>query len=95
MFVLKRLAQSTFLDHKFAESEKYFKVCNDLCPLVSSNPANLFSTQKNLLVFYSYTNLDQALDLGNRMLKDVETTVPMALKELYFLIGVSYIPLIL
>jgi hypothetical protein len=34
--------------------------------------------------------LNKAEDLGNRMLKDVEETVPMALKELYFLIGVIF-----
>ena len=57
---------------------------------MTNNPANLFSAQKNLLIFYTHTNLDQALSLGNRMLKDVEQTVPMALKELYFLIAVIF-----
>ena len=90
LFILKRLAYATFKDHKYSESEKYFKVCNDLCSVVTNNPANLFSAQKNLLIFYTHTNLDQALSLGNRMLKDVEQTVPMALKELYFLIGVIF-----
>ena len=43
LFILKRLAYATFKDHKYSESEKYFKVCNDLCSVVTNNPANLFS----------------------------------------------------
>ncbi len=60
LFVLKRLAYVCFLDRRYSESEKYFKVSNDLTPLVTKNPANIFSSQKNLLLFYTYANLETA-----------------------------------
>ncbi len=68
LYVLKRLAHVTFLQHKYAESEKYFTVCNNLSPIVSKNPANIFQNKKNLLLFYTYTNLEKANMLGNEML---------------------------
>ena len=43
LYVLKRLAYVCFLDRRYAESEKYFKVSGDLTPLVTKNPSNLFS----------------------------------------------------
>jgi hypothetical protein len=64
LFVLKRLAYVSFLDRRYAESEKYFRVSNDLTPLVTKNPANIFSSQKNMLLFYSYCNLENAEKLG-------------------------------
>jgi hypothetical protein len=42
LYVLKRLAYVCFMDHKYSESERYFKVCNDLTPIVTKNPNNLF-----------------------------------------------------
>ncbi len=60
LYVLKRLAYVCFLDQRYQESEKYFRVSNDLTPLVTSNPSNIFSSQKNLLLFYTYANLDNA-----------------------------------
>jgi hypothetical protein len=44
LIVLKRLAYVCFLDRRYGESEKYFKVSNDLTPLVTKNPNNLFSS---------------------------------------------------
>jgi len=44
LFVLKRLAYVSFLDRRYAESEKYFRVSNDLTPLVTKNPSNIFSS---------------------------------------------------
>jgi hypothetical protein len=43
LYVLKRLAYVSFLDHRYSQSEKYFKVCNDLTSVVTTNPANIFS----------------------------------------------------
>jgi hypothetical protein len=43
LFVLKRLAYVSFLDRRYAEAEKYFRVSNDLTPVVSKNPSNIFS----------------------------------------------------
>eukprot|EP00347_Sterkiella_histriomuscorum_P014449 403360823 len=87
LYVLKRLAYSTYKEHKYDESEKYFKVCNQLSQIVTKNPANHFSAQKNLLIYYTYTNLDKALDLGNRLMADIDDTLPVYSKELCFLTG--------
>jgi hypothetical protein len=71
LFVLKRLAYVSFLDRRYGESEKYFKVSNDLTPIVTKNPANIFSSQKNLLLFYSYCNLENAEKLGEQLIRDI------------------------
>ena len=88
LFVLKRLAYVSFLDRRYAESEKYFRVSNDLTPLVTTNPSNIFNSQKNLLLFYTYCNLDKATELGEGMIRDIEDTLPVHSKELCFLMGV-------
>ncbi len=90
LFVLKRLAYVSFLDRRYAEAEKYFRVSNDLTPVVSKNPSNIFSAQKNLLLFYTYANLDNAVQLGEQLIKDIEDTLPAHSKELCFLMGVIY-----
>jgi len=64
LYVLKRLAYACFLDRRYAESEKYFKVAYDLTPLVTQNPSNIFISKKNLLIFYTYANIDSAVELG-------------------------------
>jgi hypothetical protein len=86
LFVLKRLAYVSFLDRRYAESEKYFRVSNDLTPLVTTNPSNIFSSQKNLLVFYTYCNIEKACEMGEAMIRDIEDTLPVHSKELCFLI---------
>ena len=64
LYVLKRLAYVSFLDRRYGESEKYFRVSNDLTPIVTKNPNNIFASQKNLLLFYTYANIDNATNLG-------------------------------
>jgi len=39
-FLLKRLANVCFLSRKYTDAEKYYKVCIDILPKVTSNPAN-------------------------------------------------------
>lgn len=87
LYVLKRLAYVCFLDRRYAESEKYFKVSGELTPLVTKNPSNLFSAQKNMLLYYTYCNIDKAQALGEQMIG--EDTLPVHTKELCFLMGVS------
>ena len=58
VFLLKRLAYVSYLGRKFSEAEKYFKVVIEVIPKLTKNPANLFVAQKNLLLLYTYTNLD-------------------------------------
>lgn len=78
----------SFLDRRYAESEKYFKVSSDLTPIVTKNPSNIFNSQKNLLLFYTHCNLDNAMKLGDRLIKDIEDTLPVHSKELACLMGV-------
>jgi hypothetical protein len=66
---LKRLAYVCFLNKKFSESEKYFKVGVDMVPLVTKNPVNIFIAQKNLLLLYTYTNIDNASTFGDNLIK--------------------------
>ena len=90
LFVLKRLAYVCFLDRRYSESEKYFKVSSDLTPLVTKNPANIFSSQKNLLLFYTYANIETAAQMGEKLISDIEDTLPVHTKELSFLMGVRF-----
>jgi len=43
LYLLKRLAYVCFLNKKYQESEKYFKVGMDMVPIVTKNPVNIFS----------------------------------------------------
>jgi len=95
LYVLKRLAYVSFLDHRYTESEKYFKVCSELTSVVTNNPSNIFSSQKNLLLFYTYANIESAATLGEQLIKDIEDTLPVHSKELCFLMGVLKLSLTL
>ena len=43
LFLLKRLAHTSYLNKKYSEAEKYFKVCTQLSLNVTKNPANIFN----------------------------------------------------
>jgi len=58
VLLLKRLAYVSFLNKKYSESEKYFKVTTELVPHVTKNPVNIFQAKKNLLLFYTYTDVE-------------------------------------
>lgn len=75
------------MSRHFQESEKYFKVVANLTAKVTKNPANLFSAQKNLLLFYTHTDINRARELGERMLVDADDFLPIHNKELNFLLG--------
>ena len=70
VFLLKKLAYVCFLGRKFSEAEKYLLIVVDLIPKLTKNPVNLFASQKNLVLFYTYTNLEQAIALCSRLEKD-------------------------
>ena len=59
-FILKKLAYISFENSKIAESEKYFKVSADLIKIASKNPLNQFLNEKNLVILYSYTDIEKA-----------------------------------
>lgn len=58
---------------------------------VTKNPVNQWSAQKNLLILYTYTNLKDAKNYGQRLLYDASEMLPIHTKELNFLVGVSHI----
>ena len=54
---------------------------------VSKNPANNFIARKNMLLFYTYTNIEKAKEYGEMMLTDADEFYPIHKKELYFMLG--------
>ena len=87
LYILKRLAYVCFCNKKYGESEKYFKVCVDMSQVVTSNPANVFNAKMNLLVFLTHTDLEKAREMGERMMADIEDTLPVHSKDLHFQLG--------
>jgi tetratricopeptide (TPR) repeat protein len=59
---------------------------------VTQNPSNIFNAQKNLLIFYTYANLDQAVKLGEEIMREAtdEVLLPIHNKELTLLMGNIY-----
>ena len=82
------------MSKKYEESEKFFKIGADLVPMVTKNPVNIYSAQKNLLTLYTYTNLEKAKEYGDMLLKDVEDMIPIHNKDLCFMLGVRFYLLI-
>jgi len=42
-----------------------------------------------MLLLYTYTNIDNAKDLGDRMMKDTEDLLPGHSRDLCFMMGVK------
>ena len=72
--MLKRLAYISYANQKYSDAEKYFTVVVNLMPNVTKNPSNIFQSKKNLLIFYTHTNLDKAMDLAQMMKKDSDNS---------------------
>ena len=72
LFLLKRLAYICFKNNKYSESEKFFSVVANMMPHVSESPVNIFQTHHNLLVLYTHTNIDKALEYGQRVQRDCD-----------------------
>ena len=87
LYLLKRLAYICFMNRKYTESEKYFKIVVDMASLVTSNPANIFNAKMNLLIFLTHTDLVKAKEMGDRMLIDLEEFLPVHSKDLHFMLG--------
>lgn len=60
-----------------------------MTPSVTKNPSNIFSAEKNLMLYYTYTNIDEAVKLGNTLMKDIEETMPAHSKEILTMNAVS------
>ena len=87
MFILKKLAHVSFLSRKYGDSEKYFTILAEMMPEVTKNPANIFVAKKNLLLFYTHTNIEKAKEYGEAMIKDVDEFYPVHKKDLFFMVG--------
>ena len=87
IFILKKLAFTCFKTRKYSDAEKYFNVISDMLPDVTKNPTNLFAARKNLLLFYTYTDINYALEYGERMIADQNDFYPVHTKELFFMQG--------
>ena len=83
-FLLKRLAYVSFQNKKYSESEKYFRIAANMLPIITQDPSLIFNSQKNLLTFYTHTNLDKAQDQVNKIRKDIEDSqfLPVHEREL-------------
>lgn len=83
-FLLKRLAYVSFQNKKYTESEKYFRIAANMIPIITQDPSLIFNSQKNLLTFYTYTNLDKAQEQVNKIRKDIEDSqfLPVHEREL-------------
>ena len=62
-------------------------------PHVSENPINVFPTHLNMLVMYTHTNIEKALEYLNRVQKDSDDLQfsPMHQMELKFISGNIYL----
>jgi len=90
LYLLKRLAYVCFCNRKFSESEKYFRIQNDMTPLVTTNPANVFNAKLNLLILFTHTDLEKAKEMGEMMLTDLDEFLPVHSKDLHFMLGNIY-----
>ena len=87
LYLLKRLGYVCFCNRKYSEAEKYLKICSDMTPLVTKNPANTFSSRLNMLILYTHTDLEKAKNFGERMLADLDDFLPVHSKDLHFMLG--------
>jgi hypothetical protein len=76
-YLLTRLAHTCFSSRKFQESEKYFKICVEMLPLATKNPVNIFTAKMNLLVLFTHSDLQKAVNYGERLLVDVDDFLPV------------------
>lgn len=78
LIVLKRLAQSLFYSQSYIECEKVLRSALDLSSnipeIVNNKPELIFLFQKNLLVFYMYTNIQSASVLLNTFLDNKQSS---------------------
>ena len=87
LYLLKRLAFVCYENRKFAESEKYFRIGADMTITVTQNPANVFNAKMNLLILLTHTNLEKAIEHGERMQADLDDYLPAHSKDLHFMLG--------
>jgi tetratricopeptide (TPR) repeat protein len=62
-----------------------------MLPLVTKNPANIFSAKLNLLVLFTHTDLAKAKSFAERLLLDIDDYLPSHQRELYFAVANIYL----
>jgi tetratricopeptide (TPR) repeat protein len=56
-------------------------------PKVSKNPVNIFNAQRNLLLLYTYSDIEKAKAHGEKMLTNIEDYLPVHNKDLTFMLA--------
>ena len=79
------------MSRKYGEAEKYFKVCAEMFTRATKNPANIFAGKANLLLLFTHTNIGKAKSYAERLLEDIDETLPAHQRELYFMTGNIYL----
>ena len=87
VYMLRRLAYIAFKSQKFTESERYFSVVAKVIPELDKNAMSVFSSHKNMLLLYSHTNIDKAVQYATGLQKDSENSefTPIHQRELQFM----------
>ena len=73
------------MSRKYADSEKYFSITQQMIGDVTKNPVNIYQANKNLLLLYTYSDLGKAVDLSDKLMQDSEEYLPVHNKELTFM----------
>lgn len=89
--MLTRLAHTCFQARKFGESERYFKIAEQLVHTVTKNPLPLFNAKMNLLTFYLHSNIKKAREYAEVLLVDLDDLLPQAKRSLLFTAGNIYL----
>lgn len=89
-YLLTKLAHTCYTSRKYSESEKYFKVCAELLPLSTKNPVNIFASKMNLLLLFTHTDIQKAVNYAERLLMDVDDFLPVHKRQLFFQLANIY-----
>lgn len=82
LFILKKFANVLFLNKKYLECEEILKASIELAKLkFGENEENLFNFKRNLIAFYTYTNIE----LANKYVEEVKEQAGQSQSLKYYL----------
>jgi hypothetical protein len=55
-----------------------------MVPTITKNPVNIYNSKRNLLLLYTYSDIQKAVEYGEYMMKDSEEFLPVSTKDLTF-----------
>ena len=85
IYTLKKYTQSLFINKKFSECENYLKASIQIANQIFGNqPEYIFSYYRNLLAFYTYTDIKQASDYVTGLLNQQSVQNSNVFKFLLF-----------